>query len=110
MFVEPADGGGIAKWADLGIRGLSFELTRALRDVLCGIDPPVDLTRRAAARPAELRATRTGSTVDAEATIIHTTPGAARWWTWAGYRANATTAAALSTVAAGRRPDDFGPG
>jgi ATP-dependent Lhr-like helicase len=46
-FVEPADSGGIAKWTSGGIAGLSYELTRAMREVLLGADPPVSFTRRA---------------------------------------------------------------
>ncbi|WP_327147164.1 DEAD/DEAH box helicase [Nocardia sp. NBC_01329] len=108
VFVEPADGGGVAKWSDRGIRGLSFEFTRAIRAVLRGADPPVDLTRRATARLAELRAARASSTIDDGTTVVHSGPAATRWWTWAGYRANATLAAGLPTAATGRRPDDFG--
>src|SRR5262249_15119216 len=54
-FVEPAERGGKARWANPGISGASFELTRALRDVLRGADPPVLLTQRAARVLAELR-------------------------------------------------------
>ncbi|GGL40974.1 hypothetical protein [Nocardia jinanensis] len=56
----------------------------------------------------ELRDSRAGGTVGSEATIVHATPITARWWTWAGYRANATLAASMSTIAARHRPDDFG--
>ena len=57
-FVEPADGGGKARWTALGWSGLGFELTRAIRDVLLGADPPVKLTKRAASRLAILREER----------------------------------------------------
>jgi ATP-dependent Lhr-like helicase len=32
-FVEPADGGGKARWLQGGWAGLGFELTRAMREV-----------------------------------------------------------------------------
>ncbi|WP_144127977.1 DEAD/DEAH box helicase [Catellatospora sichuanensis] len=98
-FVEPADGGGRARWTNLGWAGLSFALTRAMRDVLLGADPPVRLTKRALERLAHAR--------DEQSSVVH--PGGnvivrdrqgddVRWWTWAGYRANATLAATLGGV------------
>ncbi|WP_405901786.1 hypothetical protein OG242_25285 [Streptomyces sp. NBC_00727] len=45
-FVEPVDGGGIAKWSSGTVMGLSHALTRATRAVLLGSDPVVSLTRR----------------------------------------------------------------
>ncbi|WP_433598467.1 DEAD/DEAH box helicase [Nocardia sp. CA-135953] len=107
-FVEPADAGGVAKWSNTGLRGLSFELTRAIRDVLLGTDPPVDLTRRARHQLDDLRATKGIGTSDRHATIIERAGSAARWWTWAGFRANATLAASLPTVVdPTQRPNDF---
>ncbi|MFD0597248.1 hypothetical protein ACFQZ4_37345 [Catellatospora coxensis] len=99
-FVEPADGGGRARWTNLGWAGLSFALTRAMRDVLLGADPPVRLTKRAVDRIARAR--------DEQSSVVH--PGGnvivrdhrgddVRWWTWAGYRANATLAATLGGIA-----------
>jgi ATP-dependent Lhr-like helicase len=38
-FVEPADSGGRARWTSMGLVGTSFELTRAMREVLLGSDP-----------------------------------------------------------------------
>ena len=35
-FVEPAEGGGRARWMGTGWAGLGYELTRAMRDVLLG--------------------------------------------------------------------------
>jgi ATP-dependent Lhr-like helicase len=98
-FVEPADGGGKARWTTGGWSGLGFELSRAMRDVLLGADPPVKLTRRAVDRLAQVR--------EDESSLVH--PGGSvilrdhrgddlRWWTWAGFRANATLAATLTEV------------
>jgi ATP-dependent Lhr-like helicase len=98
-FVEPADGGGKARWTTGGWSGLGFELTRAMREVLLGADPLVKLTRRAVDRLAQVR--------EDESSLVH--PGGSvilrdhrgddlRWWTWAGFQANATLAATLTEV------------
>ncbi|MFI5491644.1 DEAD/DEAH box helicase [Actinoplanes sp. NPDC051859] len=98
-FVEPADSGGKARWTTGGgIAGTSFALTRAEREVLLGADPPVRMTRRAI--------DQIGAQRDKHSSVVH--PGGAvilradnhdlRWWTWAGFRANATLAATLSEV------------
>ncbi|GAB7048209.1 DEAD/DEAH box helicase [Catenuloplanes indicus] len=98
-FVEPADGGGKARWTTGGWSGLGFELSRAMREVLLGANPPVKLTRRAIDRLAQVR--------EDESPLVH--PGGSvilrdnrgddlQWWTWAGFRANATLAATLTEV------------
>jgi len=96
-FVEPAAGGGKARWLSPGISGASFALSRAVRDVLLGADPPVALSQRAARVLAEVRDDQRG-TVDPAGTVICRTGDDVRWWTWAGYRANATLAATLSDL------------
>lgn len=94
-FVEPAESGGRAKWHSWGLAGLGFELTRAMREVLLGADPPVRLTRRAVAGLAEVRDRRLDQ-VHPGGTVVARHPGGdLRWWTWGGYRANATLAANL---------------
>ena len=108
VFVEPAEGGGVAKWTASGIAGLSFQLTRAMRGVLLGSDPRVALTERARTRLDRLRAEIATDTVHPEATVITRDGTDVRWWTWAGYRANATLAATLSSVADQvQHPTDF---
>ncbi|MFF3733603.1 DEAD/DEAH box helicase [Streptomyces sp. NPDC002476] len=100
-FVEPTDSGGKAKWSGLGLeRATSFELMRAMREVLLGADPDVALSRRAVTALAEARdhfmdVVHPGGTL-----VTRTSGGQVRWWTWAGHRANATLAATLGTVAA----------
>ena len=98
-FVEPADGGGRARWMTMGWAGLGFELTRAMRDVLLGTDPPVTLTTRATDRLAVVRDERRGLVHPGGNVIARTSSGDVRWWTWAGFRANATLAATLSGIA-----------
>ncbi|MFE5330795.1 DEAD/DEAH box helicase [Embleya sp. NPDC056575] len=99
VFVEPADSGGIAKWASGGIAGLSFELTRAMREVLLGVDPPVSLTRRAEACLRGWRENQAPDVVHPAGTLLSRTGKDVRWWTWAGYRANATLASTLASIA-----------
>ncbi|MEW2352970.1 DEAD/DEAH box helicase [Spirillospora sp. NPDC029432] len=107
-FVEPAEGEGVAKWTAGGIAGLSFELTRAMRDVLLGADPPVTLTRRATTRLARLRTDEATDAVHPAGSVIAVTGTDVRWWTWAGYRANATLTATLSSVTdPAQRPTDL---
>jgi ATP-dependent Lhr-like helicase len=83
-----------------GISGASFELTRALRDVLLGADPPVLMTQRAQRVLAELRDDQR-HVVHPAGTVIHRADDDVRWWTWAGFRANATLAATLSDLTDG---------
>ncbi|MBF6231829.1 DEAD/DEAH box helicase [Nocardia farcinica] len=107
-FVEPAKSGGVAKWSTPGLRGLSFELSRAMRDVYLGQDPPVELTRRARTQLADIRTTEGTAHVRPDATVIHREGDRVRWWTWAGFRANATLAASLpGIVDPTRRPNDM---
>ena len=94
-FVEPADGGGKARWIFPGMGGASFALSRAIRDVLLGADPPVRLTRRAQAALAEARETAPELVHPGGTVISRGSAGDVRWWTWAGWRANATLIATL---------------
>lgn len=107
-FVEPADGGGKARWILPGYAGASFALSRAIRDVLLGADPPVRLTRRATTALAEAREMGP-DLVHPGGTVISRGPGGdVRWWTWAGLRANATLIATLGDMAdSAQRIEDF---
>ncbi len=105
-FVEPADGGGRARWHTAGVTGASFELCRAAREVLLGTDPKVRLTQRAETRLSALRADA-ADMVHPGGNLITRTGQDVRWWTWAGFRANATLTATLSDVAdQAQRPSD----
>jgi ATP-dependent Lhr-like helicase len=107
-FVERADGGGRARWMAGGLQGMSFPLARAARDVLLGADPPVALTRRAvdglrAVRDRSVALTHPGGTV-----VLRDARQQLHWWTFAGYRANATLASTLRAVADPLQPyDDY---
>jgi ATP-dependent Lhr-like helicase len=97
-FVEPADGGGKARWSGYGIGGAPFALSRSIREVLLGTDPPVRLTSRAETALAKAREAAI-DTVHPGGTVIVRAGDDVRWWTWAGYRANATLIAGMSGVA-----------
>ena len=107
-FVEPADSGGKARWIFPGTGGASFALSRAIRDVLLGADPPARLTRRAQAALTEARETAP-DVVHPGGTVISRGPqGDVRWWTWAGLRANATLIATLGDMAdTAQRVEEF---
>ncbi|MEU7983253.1 DEAD/DEAH box helicase [Streptosporangium canum] len=98
-FVDPVKGtGGEARWASSAFGGTSFSLARAMRDVALGADPPVRLTRRAVDILAKVRA-EIADTVHPEGTVIVREDGDLYWWTWAGYRGNATLKATLGALA-----------
>lgn len=106
-FVEPAEGGGRARWLSAGVGGLSFEIARSMRDVVLGAEAPVVLTQRAAGVLAGLRSDAIGR-VRAGGLVISRDDDDLRWWTWAGYRVNATLKATLSNVAdEAQRVDDL---
>jgi ATP-dependent Lhr-like helicase len=98
-WVEPSDQPGTVRWTGLP-QPLSPALCDGMRRVLLGADPePVRLTRRATTQLAELRERR-AHLVDPDRTVlVQEGNGGARWWTWAGGRANAVLAAALARVA-----------
>jgi ATP-dependent Lhr-like helicase len=96
-YVEPSDRTGASHWAGLA-RPLSYAMTVAMRRVLIGAEPgAASLTRRATERIAAIRA-ENAVTVDADVTVISRDGAQVRWWTWAGARANALLAVALSEV------------
>jgi ATP-dependent Lhr-like helicase len=97
-FVEAAEEGGRARWLSSAVGGLSFEIARAMRDILLGADPPITLTRRATGVLAGLRSDAIGR-VHSTGTVVSGTDGDLRWWTWAGYQVNATLKATLGGVA-----------
>ncbi|EST36855.1 ATP-dependent helicase [Streptomycetaceae bacterium MP113-05] len=99
VFVEPVDGGGVAKWSGGTLTGLSYALTRAMREILLGADPPVSLTRRAESCLQDWRDEEAPRLVHPGGTLVARQGDDVRWWTWAGYRANATLGATLASIA-----------
>ncbi|MFR9774015.1 DEAD/DEAH box helicase [Nocardia sp. SC052] len=99
-FVDPADGGGKARWINPGTAGLNFHLTRAMRDVILGADPPARLTKRAVSQLVSVRDERSELAHPAGTIVVRDQSAEdVRWWTWAGYRANATLTATLGGLA-----------
>lgn len=80
-------------------QGLSYRMVRAIRDVLLGADPPVALTGRASTRLAQLREEATSLVHPGGTVVARDADGELKWWTWAGFRANATLIATLSEIA-----------
>ncbi len=94
-FVEPSDVRASMGWSG-STAPLSFALCPSERDVLLGADPEVTLSRRAVAALSDLRISRS-SHVTGQGTVVHRVDDVS-WWTWAGARANATLAIALSSI------------
>jgi ATP-dependent helicase Lhr and Lhr-like helicase len=106
-FVEPSEGRGRARWLSSGVGGLSFEIARSMPDVVLGAEPRVSLTQRAAWVLAGLRSDAIGR-VGPDGLVISRGDDDLRWWTWAGYRVNATLKASLGNVAdEAQRVDDL---
>ncbi|HEY8372372.1 MAG TPA: DEAD/DEAH box helicase [Pseudonocardiaceae bacterium] len=100
-WVEPTDLQGSSRW--LGIpQPLPATLCDAMRRVLLGEEPErVRLSRRATTRLGTVRE-NTRHRVDATCSVlVRHDQDQARWWTWAGGRANAVLATALGRVAPG---------
>jgi ATP-dependent Lhr-like helicase len=108
-FVELTDLPGKARWSGVG-GGLSFEITRGMRDVLLGHDPEgVTYSRRAARALDELREHHSGQVSDGRTVIECSASGDVHWWTWAGTAANRMLHASLPNLVDPRqRFDDRG--
>jgi ATP-dependent Lhr-like helicase len=99
-FVEPAEGGGKARWNNAGNAGAfpaTGALVGAMREVLLGAQPPVSLTQRAAKYLGHAREVAI-ETVHPGGSVITRTGHDVRWWTWAGWKANATLTATLAGI------------
>lgn len=97
-FVEPTDLPGKARWSSFG-GGLSFDITRGMRDVLLGHDPAgVQFSRRAFHAMNDLRAHRASSVTDGATVLARSFTGDLHWWTWAGTAANRTLHASLTDL------------
>ena len=77
---------------------MSFTIARSMRDVLLGAAVPVPLTQRASGVLAGLRSDAVGR-VHVGGMVISRGDSDLRWWTWAGYRVNATLKATLGGLA-----------
>ena len=85
-YVKPSAERGRSRWIGPGVP-LSFDLCRAVRQVLVEGSPGIDISKRARTKLDELQGDF--SWVDAEGTAVVRDPaGVSRWWTFAGLRAN----------------------
>lgn len=100
--VQPTDQPGKALWYSRTVGGTSFTLNQAVRDVLLGAQPPVRMTQRAEKHLATAREERS-TTVRPDASVITRRGTDVTWWTWGGFRANATLAATLGSLTDGRQ-------
>ena len=86
-YVKVSTERGRSRWLGPGVP-LSFDLCRAIRQVLVEGVLGTDISKRARTKLDELR--RDFSWVDTEGTTVVRDPaGVSRWWTFAGLRANA---------------------
>ena len=86
-YVKASTEKGRSRWIGPGVP-LSFDLCRAIRQVLVEGSLGIDVSKRARTKLDELQ--RDFSWVDAEGTAVVRDPaGVSRWWTFAGLRANA---------------------
>jgi ATP-dependent Lhr-like helicase len=93
-FVEPTELPGRIRWHS-GPLALHFSLCRAMREIVLGASPAVQLSRRAKSAIAETRQ-ELAPLADPQRTVVVRDPsGDLHWWTWAGAAANATVHAAL---------------
>ena len=105
-WVEPSPSQGRTRWVG-SARSLGFPLCRAVRGVLAGVDPGVTLSRRARTRLAEIRE-ELPFCGDGYTSLVTDDEAVTRWWTFAGFGANAVLAQMLAKAgAAVKRLDNF---
>ena len=102
-WVEPTERQGRSRWNGAGVP-LSSELCGAMRDVAAGTDPAgVTLSQRAIEALGAVRRDMPFARPGHTSMLIEDTR--ARWFTWAGQRANASLADALGDLAVTRGDD-----
>src|SRR5262249_47233954 len=98
VWVERTEIRGTSRWSGLP-QPSSYALTDAVRRMLLGCDPAgVRLSKRASTALAAVREEYANTVAENETVLTADTRTGHRWWTWAGGRANALLAAALSAV------------
>lgn len=95
--VEPTEAPGVARWSG-SAQPLGAVIARGIREVLLGSDPAgVTLSQRGSERLAQLRSEHPWVRPDATCLVIDE-DGRARWWTFAGWRANLWLAQAAADL------------
>ncbi len=93
--VAPTEAPGVARWSGSG-QPLGSVVARGIREVLVGVDPQgVIISKRASEKLDELRRLHAWAEPDATALVVDDR-GRARWWTFAGWKANLWLAQAAS--------------
>ena len=108
VSVAASDSPGRSRWGHGGM-ALGRDMAQSMRAVLLGEDPGVPLSRRGVVALERLRAERR-STVAADGTVLARDAKSARWWTYAGDKANTSLAAALTAAGYEVTADSFGVG
>jgi len=104
--VEPSQGQGRTHWAGTG-RALGFTLCQAVSSTLSGIDPDVALSRRAGEHLTKLR-DESPFCGQGYTSLVTDDEGVTKWWTFAGFGANAVLAQILGAAEIEvRRFDNF---
>ena len=102
-YVEPTADRGRSRWPG-DSRALSFELCRAMREVVLAGTCPGEVTSRAKSQLDELASDFAWLSRDGT-TLLREKSGDLRWWTFAGVRANG--ALGIATGVATRQPDNL---
>lgn len=95
--VEPTEAPGVARWSGSG-QPLGSVVARGVREVFLGADAPgVEISGRAVERLSGLREAHPWAQPGAT-TLVVDDKGRARWWTFAGWKANLWLANAVADL------------
>ncbi|MDQ1250500.1 MAG: ATP-dependent helicase Lhr and Lhr-like helicase [Actinomycetota bacterium] len=108
VSVAASDSPGRSRWGHGGMH-LGRDMAQSMRAVLLGEDPGVPLSRRGVVALEKLRAERR-STVAADGSVLARDAKSARWWTYAGGKANTSLAAVLTAAGYEVTADSFAIG
>jgi len=98
VFVEPSTSTGDSRWSGIA-QPQSYAVTDAMRRVLLGAGlAGFTLSNRATERLATVREIGAGTVTGDGSVVAAWDENQMRWWTWAGARANALLAAALTEL------------
>ncbi|UKA76471.1 DEAD/DEAH box helicase [Arthrobacter sp. FW306-07-I] len=84
---------GSSRWQS-GSVAESYAIMRAMREILLGATPDVQISKRAQEHLPQLRASQS-ETVEQSGLVLHRSEAGQVFWTWAGLKANLTLLAAM---------------